>query len=94
MGLPFVLLLGKAGKRRLAVLALAAFSALVGHWLDLYVMIFPDVCKDRVWPGLLETGMALGLGAACVGSAVPRTVYDRKPIVVLRPRHRGKAVNA
>ena len=63
--LPFVLLLGKAGKRRLAVLALAAFSALVGHWIDLYVMIFPDVAKVRVWPGLLETGMALGLGAVC-----------------------------
>jgi hypothetical protein len=63
--LPFVLLLGKAGKRRLSVLALAAFSALVGHWIDLYVMIFPDVAKDLVWPGLLETGMALGLGAAC-----------------------------
>jgi hypothetical protein len=63
--LPFVLLLGKAGKRRLSVLALAAFSALVGHWSDLYVMIFPDVAKDLVWPGLLETGMALGLGAAC-----------------------------
>jgi Ni/Fe-hydrogenase subunit HybB-like protein len=62
---PFVLLLSRAGKRRLAVLALAAFSTLVGHWLDLYVMIFPDVATDRVWPGLLETGMALGLGAAC-----------------------------
>lgn len=63
--LPFVLLLGKAGKRRLAVLALAAFSVLVGHWLDLYVMIFPVVATDRVSPGLLETGMALGLGATC-----------------------------
>jgi hypothetical protein len=63
--LPFVLLLGKAGKRRLEVLALAAFSVLVGHWIDLYVMIFPDVAEVRVWPGLLETGMALGLGAAC-----------------------------
>jgi hypothetical protein len=63
--LPFALLLSRAGKRRLSVLTLAAGSALLGHWLDLYVMIGPGVATDRVWPGLLETGMALGLGATC-----------------------------
>jgi Ni/Fe-hydrogenase subunit HybB-like protein len=61
--IPFALLLSRAGKGRLAILALAAFSTLVGHWIDLYVMIFPGVATDQVWPGLLETGMALGLGA-------------------------------
>ena len=63
---PFVLLLSRAGKRRLAVLTLAAGSALLGHWLDLYVMIVPGVLPGRPVPGLLEVGLALGIGAACV----------------------------
>ena len=41
-----------------------AGSALMGHWLDLYVMIVPSVLPDRPMPGLLEVGMALGIGAA------------------------------
>jgi Ni/Fe-hydrogenase subunit HybB-like protein len=63
---PFVLLLSRAGKRRLAVLTLAAGSALLGHWLDLYVMIVPGVLPGRPVPGLLEVGLSLGVGTACV----------------------------
>jgi len=63
---PFVLLLSRAGKRRLAMLTLAAGSALLGHWLDLYVMIVPGVLPDRPMPGLLEVGLALVVGTACV----------------------------
>ena len=63
---PFVLLLSRAGKRRLAMLTLAAGSALLGHWLDLYVMIVPGVLPGRPVPGLLEVGLALGVGTACV----------------------------
>ena len=63
--LPFVVLLSRAGKGNLAVLALAGGSALLGHWLDLYVMIIPGVLPDWPLPGLLEVGLALGIGAAC-----------------------------
>jgi hypothetical protein len=63
---PFVLLLSRAGKRRLSVLTLAAGSALLGQWLDLYVMIVPGVLPDRPMPGLLEVGLALCVGTVCV----------------------------
>jgi Ni/Fe-hydrogenase subunit HybB-like protein len=63
---PFGLLLSRAGKRSLAVLTLAACSALLGHWLDLYVMIVPGVLLDRPMPGLLEVGLALCVGTVCV----------------------------
>jgi hypothetical protein len=62
---PSVLLLSRAGKRNLAVLTLASGSALLGHWLDLYVLIVPGVLPDRPVPGLLEVGLALGIGAGC-----------------------------
>ena len=62
---PFVLLLSRAGKRSLAVLAIAGGSTLLGHWLDLYVMIVPGVLPERPLPGLLELGLALGICAAC-----------------------------
>jgi Ni/Fe-hydrogenase subunit HybB-like protein len=63
---PFVLLLSRAGRRRIAVLTLAAGSALLGHWLDLYVMIVPAVLPGHPVLGLLEVGLALGIGTACV----------------------------
>ena len=63
--LPFVLLLSRAGKRELAVLALAGGSSLLGHWLDIYVMIVPGVVPVRSMPGLLEFGIALCIIAAC-----------------------------
>jgi len=62
---PFMLLLGRAAKRSLLVLGLAAASSLLGHWLDLYVMIVPSVAPERARPALAELGTALGIIAAC-----------------------------
>ena len=62
---PCVRLRSGAGERCAAMLILAAGSALLGHWLDLYVMIVPGVVPVRSMPGLLEFGIALCIIAAC-----------------------------
>ena len=51
---PFALLLSRAGKRNLSVLALAAASALAGQWLDLRVTIFAAMSPASPAPGATE----------------------------------------
>lgn len=40
-------------------------GAMLGHWLDPYVMIVPGVLPDRPLRGLPKVGLALGIGTAC-----------------------------
>jgi len=59
---PFVALLSAAAKRRLAVLKVVSVVLLLGHALDLYLLIMPEV-----WPaprfGLWEIALAAGASA-------------------------------
>lgn len=47
-GLPFVLLLQRRSKTNEFILLVACASVLVGHWLDLYLMVLPPVLKGAV----------------------------------------------
>ena len=58
--IPFIVLLPAAAKMNENVLLRVAAILLVGHWLDLFVQIFPTVRPDLPPVGLLE------LAAACV----------------------------
>jgi hypothetical protein len=72
--IPFLLLIGSAGKKHPATLRLAALSILLGHFVDLYWLIFP-VLGPRPLFGLPELAMAcffLGLGSLQVRRAMGR----------------------
>jgi hypothetical protein len=56
---PFLVLLPRATKRRAGVLAAVCVVLLVGHWLDLYLLIMPEVWI-RPEAGLLEAIVPLG----------------------------------
>jgi hypothetical protein len=58
---PFALLLSRAGKRNLWVLALAAASVLAGQWLDLYVTIFAASSPASPRPGPTEVTFVAAL---------------------------------
>lgn len=59
--IPFTILLFRKTKRAEKSLLLASIIVLVGHWTDLYMMIFPPLLKTAVPVfGLLEFGMAIG----------------------------------
>jgi hypothetical protein len=60
--IPFVILMPRAAKRSPAVLKRVCVTLLVGHWLDLYLMVMPNTVGKR-WIGPLEILTALGYGA-------------------------------
>jgi len=59
-GVPFLVLLSRRAKRSSTVMVRVALVVLAGHWLDLYLMIYPPLTGGPV-VGLLEVGGALAL---------------------------------
>lgn len=62
-GLPFVVLLPRASKRSTFILSRVCVLLLVGHWLDLYILIAPNVLKHgnlSSYVGPFEVLAALG----------------------------------
>lgn len=61
-GIPFLILVVRRAKRSAAVLKRVCILLLVGHWLDLYLMIAPNVVRTRTI-GPMEILVSLGYGA-------------------------------
>jgi len=57
--LPFLILMMRNAKRNPKVLMLAGVIILVGHWIDLYLMVMPATVGDSASIGLLEIGMTM-----------------------------------
>jgi hypothetical protein len=72
---PFALLLSRAGKCNLWVLALATASVLAGQWLDLYVTIFAATSPASPAPGLTEVAFVAALIVA-VSAHLPSRLRD------------------
>ena len=60
--IPFTILLFRKSKRSEKSLILASVIVLLGHWTDLYMMIFPPLLSENVPVfGLMEIGIAIGI---------------------------------
>jgi len=57
---PFVILLPRASKRSEKILLWAAVVSLIGHWLDLYIMVMPSAFHDAPPLGVWEVGPFAG----------------------------------
>lgn len=62
--LPFLLLMPRDSKRKVAMLKVVCPIILVGHWFDFYNMITPGIMKNAGGLGFLEIGLALVFIAA------------------------------
>ncbi len=58
--IPFLLLMTRENKRNPKILVVAACSILFGHWIDIYLSIYPGAFNGEViYPGFLEVGFGL-----------------------------------
>jgi hypothetical protein len=72
--LPFFLLIGGQAKKSSTVLRLAALSLLLGHFVDLYWLIFPVLGPEPLfgWPELAMACLFVGLGLLQIRRAMGR----------------------
>ncbi len=72
--IPFFLLIGSLGKSNPKTLRVAAFSILLGHFVDLYWLIFPVLGPRPIfgWPELAMASFFLGLGFLQIRRAMGR----------------------
>jgi len=73
---PFVVLLAREPKRRLAVLKWIAVVIFIGRWLDVYLTVMPQTIRTPAF-GVLEVAIAAGcasLVVAVVSSTLMRSV--------------------
>lgn len=59
--IPFTILLFRKTKRMEKTLLFVSVVVLCGHWLDLYLMIFPPFLGEVPQFGLVELGVAIGI---------------------------------
>ena len=57
---PMVLLMSRDAKRNYFFLVFVGIIILIGHWLDVYMMVMPSAVKADHHFGFIEIGMALG----------------------------------
>lgn len=57
---PFLVLMTRDAKRQKSILFVAALIILIGHWLDVYVMVMPGTVGADWHIGFVEIGTAIG----------------------------------
>ena len=60
--IPFLVLMTRDAKRNIKYLVISCGSIIIGHWLNLYLLIAPSVFHEHVTIGFSEIGMALCFG--------------------------------
>jgi len=56
---PFLVLMSRDSKRKMAILKYVAVVVVLGHWMDFYLMITPGVMKYDGGFGFMEIGSTL-----------------------------------
>jgi hypothetical protein len=87
---PFLVLLPRAAKRSPRVLAAVCAVLLVGHWLDLYLLIMPETWS-RPMVGPLE--LIIPLGYAGLFVHLMSRALARAPLVPLHDPYLDESVN-
>ncbi|NOZ46737.1 MAG: quinol:cytochrome C oxidoreductase [Chlorobi bacterium] len=58
--LPFFVLMSRGSKMKTSILATIAAIILIGHWIDLYLVIMPGSVGNSASVGFLEIGLSIG----------------------------------
>lgn len=92
---PFFALMTRESKRRAYILKRVCIVLIIGHWLDLYVMIAPPVFHHanaaNPMIGWLEIGMSIGFGALFI--LVFAKAYSKKRMVPVNDPYMEEGVH-
>lgn len=68
--IPFIVLMPRSAKRNEGILLRISIVILIGHWIDLFWMIFPPFMPGNPSFGIWEVGpLILGVGLVCLVTA-------------------------
>ena len=81
---PFLALLSQRAKKDPVRMAQVSVVILVGHWLDVYLMIYPAFTEGRIWFGAWEVGMSCGAAGLFLW-AVFRSLRAAAPVPLRDP---------
>lgn len=87
--IPFFTLLPKSSKRNLKIMQAMCTMVIIGHWLDIYLLVMPSKYEEHLPIGPIEIGMAIGvIGAVALiimrGLARLPVVPTHDPVVEYR----------
>ena len=68
--MPFFVLMTRDAKRKNAILWVAVVIILIGHWLDVYIMVMPGTVGANYHLGFIEIGTAIGFFGAFILSTL------------------------
>lgn len=88
---PFVLLMGRAAKRSPVVLVVGSVSVLLGHYIDIAIMVLPTTTGSAV-PGLIDLATMLAFGSSFV--VVTDRLLARAPLVPANDLYLEEALGA
>lgn len=57
---PFLVLMSRDAKRKMRILTIVAIVLLIGHWIDIFLMVMPGTVGHEWNIGLVEIGTTLG----------------------------------
>jgi hypothetical protein len=80
--LPFLALISRHPKRRVASLVAAAAWLLVMHWIDVYWLVMPESSRGVVPLHLLDLTLFIGLGGLFVAAVLQRLA--RHPLIPIK----------
>jgi hypothetical protein len=88
---PFFVLMPRGSKRRASLVKRVAIVLLIGHWLDVYLMVAPGTVGDNSSIGLLEIAITLGFAGIfmhVIGRALSKTpLMPRKSYILEESLH-------
>lgn len=57
---PFLVLMSRDAKRKTQILTIGGIIIILGHWIDVYVMVMPGIVGTNKFPGFIEFGTMIG----------------------------------
>lgn len=88
---PFLTLMSRDSKRKIQLLTFAACVILIGHWIDMFLMIMPGAVGAHWSIGIAEIGTTIGFGGIFL--FVTLKALSKAPLVAQKHPMGGESIH-